>query len=47
MPGHLKRANLEQSVNDRINRPAHRLFVVALLVLASAWPGAGAGTAVR
>ena len=40
MPGRLKRPNLEQSVNDRINRPAHRLFVVTLLlVLASAWPG--------
>ena len=40
MPGHPKRPNLEQSVNDRINRPAPRLFVVTLLlVLASAWPG--------
>ncbi len=40
MPGHPKRPNLEQTVNDRIDRPAHRLFVVALLlVLAGAWPG--------
>ena len=40
MPGHPKHPNHEQAVNDRTDRPEHRLLVVAvLLILGSAWPG--------